>query len=58
MVSLVNRAPKLLTILVALVFVVIGLLGTFGDVFPDRVGIWSYVVATVVMILGIVFKGI
>ncbi len=58
MVSLVNRAPKLITILVAVVLVIVGALGTFGDVFPDKVGIWSYVAATVVMILGIVFRGI
>lgn len=58
-------APKLGTIGVALIFVVVGVLGTFGHLLPDvagfsgeLIGIWSFVVATVVMLLGIFFKEI
>jgi Flp pilus assembly protein TadB len=54
----VNRAPKLLTILVAAVLVVLGALGTFGDVFSDEVGAWLLVAASGVMILGTLFRGL
>ena len=53
-----NRAPKLFTILIAAALVVVGALGTFGDVFPERVGIWSYIAASVVMLLGVIFRGL
>ena len=53
-----NRAPKLFTILIAAVLVGVGALGTFADVFPEKVGIWSYIVASVVMLAGVVFRGI
>lgn len=58
-------APKLTTIAVALVFVVVGVLGTFAHLLPDvagfegeLIGIWSYVVAAVIMLAGIFFEGI
>ncbi len=53
-----NRAPKWITILVALVLVGIGALGTFGNVLPNRVGVWSFVAATVVMLLGVFLRGL
>ena len=53
-----NRAPKLFTILIAAVLVGVGALGTFADVLPERVGIWSYIVASVVMLAGVIFRGL
>ena len=53
-----NRAPRWITIIVALVLVVVGVLGTFADVLPEKVGVWSFVAASAVMILGILLPGI
>ena len=53
-----NRAPKLITIGVAVIFIVIGLLGTFLGVLPEKVGAWSYVIATVIMLLGVALRGL
>ncbi|MBW3664470.1 MAG: hypothetical protein KY469_15320 [Actinobacteria bacterium] len=56
MASYANRAPRWVTILVALVLTVVGVLGTFVDLLPHTVGIWSYVLATVVLLLGIFLR--
>lgn len=53
-----NRAPRWMTIIVAVVLIVVGVLGTFVDVLPEKVGVWSYVAASVVMILGILLPGL
>jgi hypothetical protein len=60
-----QHAPRLATIAVALVFVVIGVAGTFLKLLPaiagysgERIGIGSYVVATVILLLGIFFRRI
>jgi hypothetical protein len=60
-----NFAPRMPTIIVALVLVIVGLLGTFGGLLPSiagldsaTIGVWAFVVATVVLLLGIVFEGI
>ena len=60
-----NFAPRMPTIIVALVLVVVGLLGTFGGLLPSiagldsaTIGVWAFVAATVVMLAGIVFEGI
>lgn len=53
-----NRAPKLATIGIAVVLIIVGVLGTFAGILPERVGIWSYVLATVVLMLGVLFKRI
>ena len=60
-----NFAPRMPTIIVALALVLIGLLGTFGDLLPSlagldsaTIGVWAFVAATVVMLAGIVFEGI
>jgi hypothetical protein len=53
-----NRAPKWITILVAVVLAGIGALGTFGDVFSEEVGVWCSVAATAVMLLGVFLRGI
>ncbi len=51
-----NQAPKLSTILVAVVLIVVGVLGTFLGILPRRVGLWSYPAATLVMLIGILFR--
>ncbi len=60
-----QHAPRLVTIAVALVFVVIGVLGTFLSVLPqvlgfsgELIGIWSYIVATAILLLGIFIRGL
>lgn len=60
-----NFAPRMPTIIVALVFVVLGLLGTFGGMLPElggmsseALGAWAFVVATVILLLGMIFEGI
>lgn len=53
-----NRAPKLFTILIAAVLTGVGALGTFASVVPEKVGIWSYIAASVVMLLGVIFRGL
>jgi len=53
-----NFAPTLPTIIVAIVLILVGLLGTYGTWVPDQVGIVAFVAATVVLLLGMVFRGI
>ena len=53
-----NHAPTQTTIVVAIVLIVIGLLGTFGTVVPERLAILAFVAATILMIAGMVFRRI
>jgi hypothetical protein len=60
-----NFAPRMPTIIVALALVLVGLLGTFGGVLPAvagldsaTLGVWAFVAATAVLLLGMVFEGI
>jgi hypothetical protein len=60
-----QHAPRLETIIVALVVTVIGVLGTFGHALPkiagassETLGIIAYVVATVILLLGVFFRRI
>ena len=53
-----NFAPTTRTIIVALVLIIVGLLGTYGTIVPDAGGIVSFVAATVLLLLGMVFRGI
>jgi len=53
-----NFAPTTRTIIVALVLIIVGLLGTYGTIVPDAVGIVSFVAATVLLLLGMVFRGV
>ena len=39
-----NFAPTARTIIVALILIVVGLLGTYGTLLPDRYGIIAFVV--------------
>ncbi len=60
-----QHAPKGITIAVAAVLVLIGVLGTFLGLIPDvagysgeTIGVVAYVAATVVMLLGIFTRGL
>jgi hypothetical protein len=60
-----NFAPRMPTIIVSLVFTLLGLLGTFVGVLPgvaglssETLGAWSFVVAAVVLLVGMVVEGI
>jgi hypothetical protein len=53
-----NFAPTARAIIVALVLIIVGLLGTYGTVLSDSVGIVAFVAATVLLLLGMVFRGI
>ncbi len=50
-----QQAPRFLTIVIAAVLVVIGVLGTFVGLplIPEPVAIWSFVAATALLLLGI-----
>ena len=63
--SRMNFAPRMPTIIVALVLILVGLLGTFVGAVPELAGVsgetigaWSLVVAAVVLLLGMLFEGI
>ena len=51
-----NFAPTARTIIVALVLMLVGLLGTFGTVVPDQVGIVAFLGATAILLFGMVVK--
>lgn len=53
-----NFAPTARTIIVALVLIIIGLLGTYGTVLPDRAGVVAFVGATVILLIGMVTRRI
>jgi hypothetical protein len=53
-----NFAPTALTIIVALVLILVGLIGTNVTSIPHSVGIISFIAATVLLLLGMVFRGI
>jgi hypothetical protein len=53
-----NFAPTARTIIVALVLILIGLLGTYGSVVSDSIGIIAFVAATAILLIGMVFRQI
>ncbi len=53
-----NFAPTARTIIVALVLIIVGLLGTYGAFLPDAVGIVAFVAATVILVIGMIVPGI
>jgi hypothetical protein len=53
-----NFAPTARTIIFTLVLIIVGLVGTFGTLLPDRIGIAAFVAADVVLLVGMVFKRI
>lgn len=56
--SRTNFAPTARTIVIALVLMVVGLLGTYGTVIPDLYGVLAFIAAGVLLILGMVFRRI
>jgi hypothetical protein len=48
----------MVTILISVILVIVGVLGTFGNVLPDRVGVFAYIAAGILMLLGIYARGI
>ena len=56
--SRTNFAPTARTIIVALVLMVIGLLGTYGTILPDQVGVIAFVLATALLLVGMVVREI
>jgi hypothetical protein len=60
-----QHAPRGVTILVAAVLLLVGVLGTFLGIIPvlagisgEVIGIGAYVAATVVMLLGVFLRGL
>ncbi len=60
-----QHAPRLESIIIALVITLVGVLGTFGHALPtiagassETLGILAYVVATVILLLGVFLRRI
>jgi len=53
-----NRAPRYVTILVAVLLAILGALATWGPLLPDRWGVWLFVASTVVLLLGVFVPGL
>lgn len=53
-----NYAPTARTIIVALGLILVGLLGTYGTVVSDSIGIIAFVAATAILLIGMVFRQI
>ena len=53
-----NRAPRHGTVLVAVLLAILGALMTWGPLPTDKLGGWLFVVATVVMLLGVFVPGL
>ena len=51
-----NFAPTARTVIVALLLMIVGLLGTYGTVVPDRVGIVAFLAASGILLFGMVFR--
>ncbi|CAN5487815.1 MAG: hypothetical protein H0V12_06825 [Chloroflexi bacterium] len=53
-----QHAPRGITILIAVVLIGVGVLGTFAEILPEQVGVWAYVAATALLLLGVFIEGI
>jgi hypothetical protein len=53
-----NFAPTARTLIVALLLIILGMLGTFGDIVSDGVGMIAFLCATGILLVGMVFKSI
>jgi hypothetical protein len=53
-----NRAPRWVTIIVSVILIAVGALGTFAELLPEVVGVVALVCATVLMLLGVLFRGL
>lgn len=56
--SRTNFAPTARTIIVALVLVIVGLLGTYGAMIPDPWGVVALIGAGVLLLIGMVLRGV
>jgi hypothetical protein len=56
--SRTNFAPTAPTIIVALVLMLVGLLGTYGTLLPDRVGVVAFILSIAILLIGMVVKEI
>jgi hypothetical protein len=56
--SRTNFAPTARTIIVALVLVLVGLLGTYGTAVPDLVGVLAFIGAGALLLIGMVLREI
>jgi hypothetical protein len=52
-----NFAPTARTIIVALLLILVGMLGTFGNLLPDQIGIVAFLLATALLVVGVVVEG-
>jgi hypothetical protein len=50
--------PRMVTIAVAAILVIVGILGTFGNLLPDLYGVYAFVAAFVLMVLGLFVRQI
>ena len=50
--------PTAVTIAVSAILVVVGLAGTFGNLIPDTYGVYAFVAAFVLMVLGLFVRQI
>lgn len=60
-----QHAPRFETIVIALIITILGVLGTFGKIIPtiagfdsETIGMWCYIVAAVILLLGVFFRRI
>jgi hypothetical protein len=53
-----NFAPTARTIIVALMLIIVGLLGTYGTIVPNTVGTVAFVLATIPLLVGMVVRGV
>ena len=52
-----NFAPTSETIIVALILMIVGLIGTYGSTpIPDQVGVLAFVVSGALLLLGVVTR--
>jgi hypothetical protein len=50
--------PRGITIAVAAILVVVGLAATFGNVLPNQYGVYAFVAAFILMVLGLFVRQI
>jgi hypothetical protein len=54
--SRTNYAPTARTIIVALVLMIVGLLGTYGSLLPHQVGVGAFILAIALLLVGMVVR--
>jgi hypothetical protein len=53
-----RRTPTRTTILISIILVIVGILGTFANVVPNQIAVLAYIAAGILMLLGIYARGI